>query len=75
MLSILGTRGSVEKNLAWMDLMIVLAKLVFAFELRQDLEDNLGGGSPNNPLGHQDPDKYQVYDVFVAGRDWPMVRF
>ncbi|KAK4552540.1 hypothetical protein LTR86_010184 [Recurvomyces mirabilis] len=70
-----GNRGCVGMNMAWMEMKIVLAKLIYAFELRQDAADSVSGGSPSKPLGYQDPRVYQLFDAFVAMRDGPMVEF
>lgn len=69
-----GTRGCVGKNLAWVEMMLVLAKLVYVFEIRRDPADNLGGGRVDGRLGRRNPEQYQVYDIFVALRDGPMVQ-
>jgi cytochrome P450 len=70
-----GTRGCIGKNMAWMEMMVVLAKLVYRFELKQQPGNNLGGGMPNFRPGHQQEDRYQLYDAFVAMRNGPMIQF
>lgn len=70
-----GSRGCVGRNMAWMEMQILLAKLVFSFELRQDPEEQLGGGSPMFRPGRRDTEQYQIYDAFVAMRDGPMIQF
>lgn len=70
-----GSRGCVGKNLAWLEMMIVMAKLVYRFEVKQDPESSLGGGDPNMPEGRREVGQYQVYDAFVGLRDGPMVMF
>lgn len=69
-----GARGCVGKNLAWLEMMLVMAKLAYVFELRRDPTNNLGGGSPDGRVGRRDPGQYQIYDIFVAMRDGPMVQ-
>lgn len=70
-----GSRGCIGKNLAWMEMALVLAKVVFKFEIRRDPSNNLGGGDPHNGRpGRRNPDQYQTYDVFVSSRDGPMVQ-
>lgn len=70
-----GSRGCIGKNLAWMELSLILAQLIFKFEIRRDPSNNLGGGDPHNGRpGRQDPNQYQTYDVFVSSRDGPMVQ-
>ena len=71
-----GPRGCVGKNLAYLEMSVVIAKLVHHFELRQDAKsDNLGGGSPDKVEGRRDPNQYQLYDIFVGLRYGPMVQF
>jgi cytochrome P450 len=69
-----GPRGCVGKNLAYLELGIVLAKVLHHFEVRQDPSNNLGGGSPEAREGRREPDQYQLQDIFVAIRDGPMVQ-
>ncbi|KAJ4418597.1 hypothetical protein N0V82_005483 [Gnomoniopsis sp. IMI 355080] len=70
-----GSRGCIGKNLAWMEMSLVLAKLIFKFEISRDPNNNLGGGDPHNGRpGRRNPDQYQTYDVFVSSRDGPMVQ-
>ena len=70
-----GSRGCVGKNMAWMEMMIVLAKLVYTFELKQDPSNKLGGGSPDNNPGYRNSNQYQIHDGWVAQRNGPMVKF
>lgn len=70
-----GSRGCIGKNLAWMEMTLVLAKLVYTFEMRRDPGNNLGGGDPiHGRLGRRNPDEYQIYDIFVSLRDGPMIQ-
>ena len=71
----MGTRGCVGKNMAWMEMLLVVAKLIYRFELKQDASNNLGGGKVDGPVGHQDPNRYQFHDAFISLRDGPMVQF
>lgn len=70
-----GSRGCVGKNLAWLEMMIVMAKLVWNFELKQDETNSLGAGDANGPFGRREVEQYQIKDAFVAMRDGPMVQF
>lgn len=70
-----GTRGCVGKNLAWMEMSLVIARAVFSFQMRRDPSSNLGGGDPNGKAGRQNPEHYQTFDAFVAMRDGPLVQF
>ncbi|KAL1875164.1 hypothetical protein Daus18300_003232 [Diaporthe australafricana] len=70
-----GSRGCPGKNLAWLEMMIVMAKIIYRFEVRRDFADNLGGGSPDGRWGRRNVDQYQTYDAFVSLREGPMVQF
>ncbi|KAI7230270.1 hypothetical protein KC330_g7052 [Hortaea werneckii] len=71
-----GSRGCIGKNLAWLEMSIVMAKLVHRFEVKQDpASKNLGGGAADKVEGRRDPDQYQLYEAFVALRDGPTVQF
>jgi len=71
-----GSRGCVGKNMAWLEMQIVLAKLVHALEIRPDPAGNCtGAGGPGLRLGRREPGQFQLYDAFVAMRDGPMVQF
>ncbi|KAI8633278.1 cytochrome P450 [Xylariaceae sp. FL1651] len=69
-----GPRGCIGKNLAYMEMYIIIAKILYRFEVRRD-SSNLGGGSPSAVEGRRVVDQYQLYDIFVAVRDGPMVQF
>ncbi|KAF2708706.1 benzoate 4-monooxygenase cytochrome-like protein P450 [Pleomassaria siparia CBS 279.74] len=70
-----GTRGCAGKNLAWLEMKIITAKLLYTFELKADPTNHLGGGDPNGKPGRQVVDQYQTYDLFVSGREGPVVQF
>lgn len=69
-----GPRGCIGKNLAYLEMSLVLAKVMFNFEIRRDPDSNLGGGSPEAVEGRRTVDQYQLYDIFVGIRDGPMVQ-
>lgn len=69
-----GSRGCVGKNMAWLEMRIVLAKTLWRYEIVKDPKSNLGGGSPDGRPGRRVKDQYQVYEMFVANRKGPMVQ-
>lgn len=69
-----GSRGCVGKNLAWLEMRLLLAKTIYQYEIRQDPNNNLGGGDKSGKEGRQNPDQYQLWDMFVANRKGPMVQ-
>ncbi|KAI0154228.1 cytochrome P450 [Xylariaceae sp. FL1272] len=69
-----GSRGCIGKNLAYLEMYIVLAKFLYRFEMQEDGWNRIGGGSPDAIEGRRDVDQYQVYEMFVATRDGPAVQ-
>lgn len=69
-----GPRSCVGKNLAYLEMGIVLAKVLHNFEIRKDPASNLGGGSPDAREGRRAIDQFQLHEIFVAIRDGPMVQ-
>lgn len=70
-----GSRGCPGKNLAWLEMSIVMAKVIYNFEMRQDTSNLVGGGSVDGKAGRRNVEQYQTYDAFVSLRDGPMVQF
>jgi cytochrome P450 len=75
-----GSRGCPGKNLAMMEMTLVMAKLVWAYELRQDQSNLLGGGGraglgDKMRKGRECEGQFQIFDAFVAVRHGPMVQF
>ncbi|KAF2819142.1 cytochrome P450 [Ophiobolus disseminans] len=68
-----GPRGCVGKNMAWLEMRIVIAKLIWEFEVKRDPNSNLGGGSSNGEWGRRHEDQYQTWDIFVSNRKGPLV--
>jgi cytochrome P450 len=68
-----GSRGCVGKNLAWLEMRIVMAKVIWMFEIKADPANKLGGGDPNGREGRRIENQYQTYEMFVSGRHGPMV--
>lgn len=71
----MGSRGCPGKYLALIEMSIVLAKLVYSFDMRENPNNRVGGGGPGKGRGRENPDLYQTYDVFVSLHDGPMVEF
>lgn len=71
----MGSRGCPGKYLAWMEMSIVIAKLIYMFDMRQDPTNPLGGGAPGAGRGRENVDLYQTYGVFVSMHDGPMIQF
>lgn len=68
-----GSRGCVGKNMAWLEMRIVMAKTLWRYEIKQDPVNKLGGGSVDARLGRREEGQYQTYEMFVSNRKGPMV--
>ncbi|KAG8161257.1 hypothetical protein KVR01_009521 [Diaporthe batatas] len=71
----MGSRGCPGKYLALIEMTIVMAKLVYLFDMREDPDKKVGGGGPGKGPGRENPDLYQTYDIFVSLHDGPMIQF
>ncbi|KAK5938464.1 hypothetical protein PMZ80_009435 [Knufia obscura] len=73
----LGSRGCVGKQLAYMELCLVLARVLWTFDLRRSAEQvSIRTKAESEKKGldwHED--EYQVKDVFLTDRGGPMVQF
>ncbi|UPX12193.1 uncharacterized protein EKO05_0002756 [Ascochyta rabiei] len=69
-----GSRGCVGKNMAWLEMRIVMAKTLWKYEIKQDLVNKLGGGSTGARPGRREEGQYQTYEMFVSNRKGPMVQ-
>ncbi|CAN9404725.1 unnamed protein product [Alternaria alternata] len=69
-----GTRGCVGKNLAWLEMRLVIAKTLWMYDIQADPKSRLGGGDRHGKPGRQTEDQYQIYDIFVSGRKGPMLQ-
>ena len=72
-----GPRGCVGKGMAYKELMIVVARLVYLFEMRIAPGSTAGEGNPalgEKSLRHR-KGEFQGLDKFVLQADGPMVQF
>lgn len=69
-----GTRGCVGKNLAWLEMRLVIAKTLWMYDIQADPKSRIGGGDRHGKPGRQTEDQYQIYDIFVSGRKGPMLQ-
>jgi cytochrome P450 len=72
----LGPRGCVGKKLAYMEIRIAVASLLWFYDLMeaQDASRN-GGGDPTLEEGRQRRDEFQLFDCFGADREGPVLCF
>jgi len=85
----LGSRGCVGKSVAYLEVSLALANLLWLYDISLGEGDPTGGGAEVAPAGwrgrtpegeslpeeRRREDEYQLFDRFTADRDGPMVRF
>ena len=71
----IGVRGCPGKNLAYLELSIVMAKVLFLSDVRAVEGDDLGAGKADLIWGRRDESHFQTRDVFVSAREGPTVQF
>jgi len=71
----LGSRGCIGKSLAYVELSITIARLVYQFDMRQAEGETLGGGNQELGFGRRRKNEYQIFDRFVSDRRGPILEF
>ncbi|PSR83318.1 hypothetical protein BD289DRAFT_501285 [Coniella lustricola] len=69
----MGPSEYVGKNLACLEL-IVVAKVIYVFEIWRDSDDNLGDGGAGNGAVRCNPLQFQTYNTFVSLQEGPLVQ-
>lgn len=73
-----GPRGCVGKNLAYLELMVTLGRVLYRMDMVRVNDDEeagkVGGGDPNGVWGRRRQGQFQIRDYFAAGKDGPWVR-
>lgn len=70
-----GSRGCPGKNLALMQLSVIMARLLFRLDIRAVEGDTLGEGHPELGWGRRNKGQFQTKDAFVPVRNGPLVQF
>ena len=76
----LGPRGCIGKSLAYLEVTLALATLLFLYDIRLPEDagkrEPSGGGRPNDKhWGRRRKDEYQLVEYFLSEREGPMVEF
>ena len=72
----LGTRGCIGKNMAYMEMLTAIARLMWTYDMRFSMGEVSGGGDAAAvDFGRQRPDEYQLTDRFVCEREGPVAQF
>ena len=70
-----GLRGCPGRSLAYQEMSIVMARILFRADVRGVEDDELGAGREDWGRGRRDKGQYQIWDGFVCMREGPMVQF
>lgn len=70
-----GRSGCIGKHLAYQEMSIVLARLIWLFDIRLDPSSNLGEGVGDAKEGRECRSEFQLYDRFVSSQNGPMLQF
>lgn len=68
-----GVRGCIGKNMAYMELSLAIAYLLWHYDVRAKSGDPTGEGAPDKGLGRKRKGEYQLFDHFVCAKDGPIV--
>lgn len=71
----IGPRGCVGKALAMKEIMIVVGRLVWGYEMRIQEGTRKGEGEMGKGWGRERRGELQMRDLFVAKAEGPMVEF
>ena len=71
----LGGSGCVGKGVAYQEMSIALARVIYKFDFRLKAGDETGAGKPTLEQGRKNPLEFQVRDVFAVLTTGPMVEF
>lgn len=72
-----GPRGCAGKAMAYLEISLVVAKLLWCFDFAQapGLWGDVGAGGPHVGDGRTRPGEFQLYDHFSASHDGPYLTF
>ncbi|KAF2028445.1 cytochrome P450 [Setomelanomma holmii] len=66
--------GCIGKKLAWQVMRLIMAKVFWKFQMRQDPNRTLRGGTPNAEWGRYREGQYQTWDMFGSKRKGPIIQ-
>ncbi|KAK5723188.1 hypothetical protein LTR17_013908 [Elasticomyces elasticus] len=72
----LGKRGCIGKRLAYVEIRIAIASLLWSYDLEEAKSAGPnGGGGPNLEEGRRRHDEFQLFDCFGSDREGPLLNF
>ncbi|KAI8934053.1 hypothetical protein NX059_008819 [Plenodomus lindquistii] len=71
----IGPRGCIGKGLAYVELSVTIARVLYLYDLRLAPGTTLGAGSKDLEAGRTRATEYQIQDVFASKKDGPVLQF
>ena len=71
----IGPRGCIGKGLAYVELSVTIARVLFLYDLRLAPGTNLGEGRSDLEVGRKRSTEYQIEDRFASMKDGPILQF
>ncbi|EDU47128.1 cytochrome P450 4A5 precursor [Pyrenophora tritici-repentis Pt-1C-BFP] len=71
----IGPRGCIGKGLAYVELTVTIARVLYLYDLRLAPGTTLGAGSKDLEVGRTRATEYQIQDVFASKKDGPVLQF
>ena len=71
----IGPRGCIGKGLAYVELTLTIARVLFLYDLRLAPGTTLGAGRKDLEVGRTRPTEYQIEDRFASMKDGPILQF
>jgi cytochrome P450 len=70
-----GPGSCLGKNMAMLQLCIIVARTLWRFDIRQTPGQTLGQGHPSLGWGRRNPNHYQVTDAYITLRQGPVIQY
>lgn len=71
----IGPRGCIGKGMAYAELSITLARVLWTYDMRLSPDVRVGEGHPEAEFGRQRVGEFQLRDTFTSINDGPVVEF
>ncbi|KAF2466934.1 cytochrome P450 [Lindgomyces ingoldianus] len=71
----IGPRGCIGKGLAYVELTVTIARVLFLYDLRLAPGTTLGEGGSDLEIGRTRSSEYQIEDRFASMKDGPVLQF
>ncbi|PSN64191.1 cytochrome P450 [Corynespora cassiicola Philippines] len=71
----IGPRGCIGKGLAYVELTVTIARVLYLYDMRLSPGTTLGAGSKDLEVGRTRATEYQIEDRFASMKDGPILQF